>query len=61
MAYLFLDENSPEDREYCSNYIYFDEKEPGALKKMMQKLKSGKKDKGYEFLCDGSDCPLRFA
>ena len=63
MAFMFIDENSPEEREYCSNYIYFNEKEPGALKKMMRKcLKlSEKNQRSYEILKDDSHHPMQFA
>jgi len=37
MAYIYFDENSPESSEYISNYEYFDEKEPGAIARMMRR------------------------
>lgn len=57
MAYLYIDENSPEEQEYSTNYLYFNEKEPGVLQKMMKKYRqyAGKarcRGKGYELLDD---------
>jgi len=66
LAYIYINENSPEESEYISNYIFFDEKEPGVLKKMMQKclnsLEASPRDKkGYELLDDEAPSPLQFA
>jgi hypothetical protein len=63
MAYMFIDENSPEEREYCSNYIYFNEKEPGALKMMMKKCLqlSEKNQRPYKISSDDSYYPMLFA
>ncbi len=58
MAYVFVDDKFPEVEEYETNYYYFNEREPGALKKMMQKcIDKAKtpKEKGYEFLTDESN------
>ena len=57
MAYLYLDEHAPEEQEYCSNYLYFDETRPGALFQMMQKCahhwtQNQVKDGGYEIIPD---------
>ncbi len=63
MAYVFVDDQFPEVEEYETNYYYFNEKEPGALKKMMQKcIESAqkKKNKNYELLADDFN-PLSFA
>lgn len=57
MAFLRVNEQDPESSEYVSNYIYFDENEPGALKKMIKTYISDpkkKKSKGYQ-LIDSSD------
>jgi hypothetical protein len=63
LAYVFVDDQFPEVEEYETNYHYFNEKEPGALKKMMQKcIKSAHapKQRAYEILTDDFK-PLSFA
>lgn len=59
MAYIIIDDRSPESDEYSNNYIYFDEKKPGALQKVMQLY--NRKDKAekpaYEILCDFCSSP----
>jgi hypothetical protein len=43
MAYLIIDDGSPESEEYGNNSIYFDEQDPEGLQKALQKYKSLKK------------------
>ena len=59
MAYLYIDENNPESSEYSSNYLYFNEKEPGMLGRMMRKCielqrSKSSKSKSYKILNDDS-------
>ena len=62
MAFMYIDENSPVDQEYMSNYIYFDEKEPGVLKRMMHKcvayIENSRTVKEYELLNDNEVTPI---
>jgi hypothetical protein len=60
MAYILLDDMAPESSEYCTNYIYFDEKKTGMMKKMAQlcRQKDAKKTSqkpSYELVCE-YDC-----
>ena len=59
MAYIIIDDRSPESDEYSNNYIYFDEKKPGTLQKMMQlyRRKEKAKQPAYEILCDICSSP----
>lgn len=57
MAYIFIDDMSPEGDEYTTNYIYFDDKKAGMMKQMTQlcrqkgaKKVSNKPD--YELVCE---------
>ena len=57
MAFLYLDEHSPEEQEYNSNYLFFDENAPGVLNFMMKKCayhwkQNQVKDGGYEIIND---------
>ena len=66
MAYLFIDDNFPEEEEYTTNYIYFNENEPGMLKKMMRKCIRASKctqrnRQPYQFPSDELNTPMKFA
>jgi hypothetical protein len=57
MAYILLDDMAPESSEYSTNYIYFDEKKTGMMKKMMKLCrqkgaKKASKKPAYELVCE---------
>jgi hypothetical protein len=57
MAYILLDDMAPESNEYSSNYIYFDEKKTGIMKKMVKLCRQKRaikihKSPAYELVID---------